>query len=99
MKSANVLGDTNIVREDGGRFGPTRFDGFLYDGANKIYIQAKNCFGTSKSEVVSFNFSPVPSGARFRLLGLDIIQDNSTPRFDNNPVAGKTTMVRALPKC
>ena len=90
-KNVDLL--STIVQTDGGSFGPTRMNGVLFPGTNRVTLRVENCAGTSTdSAVVVFN--PIAPGTGFKLLGLEVNQatqdlSNSVPL-----VADKPTLVR-----
>jgi hypothetical protein len=91
-KSSDLLG-ASIMSQTGGPFGSTWMDGFLAPGTNTVTVRVKNCHGTGqRSRTVVF--SPIISGTRFKLLGIEITQATQDLRNSVPLVADKPTMVR-----
>lgn len=68
-----------LIGAGGGAFGPVRYSGLLFPGNNKVVVTATNCLGTGSSDEVVVAFAPIPAGASFRLLGLEVTQGVQTP--------------------
>ncbi|HVY62517.1 MAG TPA: hypothetical protein VHF22_12730, partial [Planctomycetota bacterium] len=89
----------SLVDADGGTFGPIRFNGLLAPGENRIVVTATNCRGAGTKGEVDVTWNPIPPGASFRLLGLEVTQgiqsaSNTVPLVAATGTSSKRTFVR-----
>jgi hypothetical protein len=89
----------SLIQASGGHFGAVRFSGFLSPGENKLLVTATNCLGTGVSRQFVVRWLPIPSGASFRLLGLEVTQSvqsasNTVPLIAGAANSFKRTFVR-----
>ena len=90
----------SLIDADGGQFGPVNFNGLLSPGANLVRVTATNCLGTGASSIRRVDLSQIPSGTRFKQLGMiemsQAIQEpnNSVPLVAAAATAHKRTFAR-----
>lgn len=88
---ANILGA--VISPSGGPFATNYGGAALIPGENTVAVTVRNCRGAVRvlRDVV---FTPIASGARFKFLGLEVVQATQDMQGSVPLIAGKPTIVR-----